>query len=254
MDPTELVGRLTRAGCVFPEAEAEELRLAAGNDRLRLEDLVRRRESGEPLAWITGSTRFCGYSVRVAPGIYVPRPHSEGLALLAASLLPPRGRAVDLGTGSGAVALVMQRTRPTALVIGVELDHAAAECARSNHLAVVEGDLFSAAPESWIGSVDVITGVLPYVPTGEMEYLPHDVVAFEPRQALDGGAGGLVVVTRACREAARWLRPGGHLLLEVGGDQILELSVRLPGMGLDLTEVLRDEDADLRGFHAISRP
>ncbi|MHB1576924.1 MAG: N5-glutamine methyltransferase family protein [Candidatus Dormibacteria bacterium] len=251
MDRAVVAERLTLAGCVFPDVEAEALLLAAGDDHRRQEYFLRRRESGEPMAWITGFTSFCGCSVKVATGVYVPRPHSENLAMRAASVLPQHGRAIDLGTGNGAVALVMQSLRPEAKVMGVECDHVAAECARSNQVTVAEGDLFAPVPRSWWGGVDVITGVLPYVPTRELAYLPHDVLAFEPRRALDGGDDGLGLVGRACQEAPRWLRPGGHLLMEVGGDQANRVHALLQTLGLDLVELLRDEDHDLRGLHAV---
>ncbi len=251
MDRAEVAARLAAAGCVFPDVEAEALLLAAGDDHRRLEALLRRRESGEPMAWITGVTSFCGCAVKVARGVYVPRPHSEALAMRAAAVLPRHGTAIDLGTGSGAVALVMQRLRPAARVMGVESDHVAAECARSNRVTVGEGDLFTPVPDSWLGRVDVIAAVLPYVPSGELAYLPHDVLAFEPRGALDGGADGLGLLERACQGAPRWLRPGGHLLLEVGGDQANHLGPLLRHLGLDLVELLVDEDQDLRGLHAV---
>ena len=88
-----------------------------------------RRLTGEPLAWITGRTTFCGLDVSVDGGVYVPRWQSEALALWAARALPPTGRGVDLCTGTGAVAMVMQSSRPDALVVATEVDATAARCA-----------------------------------------------------------------------------------------------------------------------------
>jgi release factor glutamine methyltransferase len=98
--------RLAAAGCIAPEEEAREL-LRAASDERTLEEWIRRRERGEPLAWITGITTFCGRSIRVDPGVYVPRPQSEELARRAAAFLPQSGRALDLCTGSGAVAVTV---------------------------------------------------------------------------------------------------------------------------------------------------
>lgn len=245
--------RLTAAGCVAAEEEMAELALAAEGDDTVLAALVARRSTGEPLAWITGTTTFCGCSIAVAPGVYVPRWQSEQLAERATELLPRNGRAIDLGTGSGAIARVLHARRPKASVLGTESDPAAAECARRNGVSVVEGDLFEGVPTSWKGSVDVIASVLPYVPTGEIQYLPRDVRDFEPTAALDGGADGLVVVRRAVAEARDWLRPGGHLLLEIGGDQPTTLAPILEAAQFDSIRVLADDDGDPRGIEAVVR-
>lgn len=244
--------RLEAAGCVAPEEEAAELSAAAGGDDEILAAFVERRSTGEPLAWITGTTVFCGSPVAVEPGVFVPRWQSEPLAERAAQLLPPGGRAIDLGTGSGAVACVLIERCPTATVLGTERDPVAARCARRNGVVVAQGDLFDGVPESWKGTVDVIVGVLPYVPTGEMQYLPHDVCVFEPRTALDGGQDGLVVVRRAVIESRQWLRARGHLLLELGGDQPDALVPILEEAGLTVVRVMRDAEGDERGIEAIA--
>jgi release factor glutamine methyltransferase len=248
-DATE---RLAAAGCVAPEEEALELMAAAQGDDQMLDALVERRSTGEPLAWITGTTMFCGFRVGVAPGIYVPRWQSQPLAERAAELLPDHGRAIDIGTGSGAIACVLLARRPDASVLGTECDRKAAECARANGVPVVEGDLFEGVPTSWKGSVDVVVSVLPYVPTGEIEFLPRDVRDFEPIGALDGGADGLAVIRRAVAEARAWLRPGGHLLLEIGGDQPGILTPVLETAGFASIRVISDEDGDPRGIEAVT--
>ncbi len=244
--------RLATAGCVAPEEEASELASASDGDDQLLAALVERRSTGEPLAWITGTAEFCGRVVAVLPGVYVPRWQSEPLAERAAELLPSGGRAIDLGTGSGAIALVLLDRRPTALVLGTERDPVAASCARQNGVAVVEGDLFEGIPEPWKGTVDVIVAVLPYVPTDELGYLPRDVRDFEPRTALDGGDDGLVVVRRAVTEARPWLRPGGYLLLEIGGAQPAALVPTLEEAPFGAIRVIRDADGDVRGVEAAA--
>ena len=156
---SEAVRRLTAAGCVAPAEEAEELAVAARGDGDTLAALVGRRSTGEPLAWITGRAAFCGRSVLLAAGVYVPRWQSGPLAERAAALLPPAGRAIDLGTGSGAIACLLLDRRPGASVIGTELDPVAARCARQNGVTVAEGDLFEGVPASWEGTVDVVITV-----------------------------------------------------------------------------------------------
>jgi release factor glutamine methyltransferase len=249
---SEATERLAAAGCVAAGEEARELAAVAQGDDRMLAALVDRRSTGEPLAWITGTTMFCGTSVGVAAGVYVPRWQSEPLAERAAELLPDHGRAIDIGTGSGAIAGVLLARRPHASVLGTETDSKAAECARANGVPVVEGDLFEGVPTSWRGSVDVIVSVLPYVPTAEIEYLPRDVRDFEPSNALDGGVDGLVVVRRAVAEARTWLRPGGHLLLEVGGDQPGVLTPALEAAQFASIRVIADEDGDPRGIEAVA--
>lgn len=244
--------QLAAAGCIAAEEEAEELAAAAMGDREVLTALVGRRTTGEPLAWITGSVVFCGCSLMVAPGVFVPRWHSEPLAERAAELLPPHGRAIDLGTGCGAIARVLLDRHPDAAILGTERDQLAAQCARRNGVAVVEGDLFQGVPASWKGTVDVVVAVLPYVPTREIAYLPRDVRTFEPSSALDGGGDGLDVVRRAVSEGRGWLHEGGHLLLEIGGDQPGALIPTLEMAGFGTRAVMSDADGDPRGIEAVA--
>ena len=214
------VERLAAAGCVAADEEAEMLTEAAGGDARRLDALVRRREAGEPVEWIVGWAPFCGRRIVVHPGVYVPRVQTEVLARRAVARLPPGGVAVDLATGSGAVAAVLQAADPSATVVATELDPVAAACARANGVTVLEGDLDGPLPSSLEGRVDVLTANVPYVPTSALGLLPRDVQAHEPRLALDGGDDGLDLVRRVLDRAARWLRAGtGRALVEIGPDQ-----------------------------------
>jgi release factor glutamine methyltransferase len=211
--------------------------------------MVDRRLTGEPLAWITGETVFCGLTVAIQPGVFVPRWQSEPLAVLAAQLLPPEGIGVDLCTGSGAVAMVMQAARPGASVVATEVDGTAARCARHNGVTVVTGDLDEPLPEAMASRVDVMTGVLPYVPTEALRFLPRDVQGFEPPVALDGGPGGMTIVSRAIRRSPRWVRLGGWLLLEIGGDQVVGAREAFTASGYGDVDALEDGDGDVRGIY-----
>lgn len=251
VDLSVVEARLAQAGCVAPDEEAAELARAAGGDPARLETLVGRRVAGEPLAWVTGEIRFGGLRVQVDPGVYVPRWETQILLEAALEVLPPDGAAVDLCTGSGAVAAAIARARPAARVVATDIDPAACRCARANRVDVYEGDLDAPLPDWMVGQVDVVTAVAPYVPTESMEYLPRDTLAHEPRRALDGGADGLSVVARVVAAAARLLRPGGALVVEIGGNQDAALAPVLAAAGFGAIEARYDEDGDLRAARAV---
>jgi release factor glutamine methyltransferase len=170
------------------------------------------------------------------------------LAERAASLLPPDGAAVDLCTGSGAVAAVLGSAEPAATVLATDLDPAAVACARRNGVDARLGDLDEPLPEELRGRVDVVTAVTPYVPTAELPLLPRDVLAYEPRPALDGGPDGTTLLERVVQIAPGWLAPGGHLLLELGGDQARPASTWMAEEGFVNVRVHRDEDGDDRAI------
>lgn len=241
---------LAEAGCIAPGEEAGELIQAAAGDQDVLHQLVSRRTSGEPIAWLTGRVDFCGVELRVAPGVYVPRRQTEPLARRAATLLPPHGVGVDLCTGAGAIAAVLVAAVPTARVLATELDPDAARCARRNRLEVFEGFLDDPLPRELAGRVDVMSAVVPYVPTESLRLLPRDVQTYEPRLALDGGADGTHLLAEVVRRSAGWLRPGGWLLLELGGDQAKPVGRLLDQLGFSEVDVMADEDGDPRAICA----
>jgi release factor glutamine methyltransferase len=248
-----VVRALAEAGCVAPAEEAAELVRAARVGHGSLDEMVERRRRGEPLAWITGSIRFCGIRVRVDPGVYVPRGHTEWLARRASSLLPHDGIAVDLCTGSGAVAAVLASERPGATVLATDVDNLAVACAERNGVSALLGDLDEPLPSSLRGRVDVLTAVVPYVPTEELHLLPRDVLAHEPRRALDGGPGGTALLERVAERSARWLRPGGSVLLELGGEQAGAVASALARAGMSTSRVYRDADGHDRAIEALGR-
>ena len=248
---SDLAARLASAGCLSADEEAVELETAAAGDQQLLESMVRRREQGEPLAWIVGTIDFGGERVRVASGVYVPRLQSLPLAQLAAHTLPPGGVAVDLCTGSGAVAAYLLAHQPAARVVATDVDPQAVACARANGVDAHVGNLFDPVPPELRGRVDVVTAVAPYVPTPELAYLPRDVRTYEPELALDGGGDGLDVVRRVVAEAPQWLRAGeGTVLLEIGGDQATVVTPLLHAAGFTDVDTLVDAEDDLRGISA----
>jgi release factor glutamine methyltransferase len=259
-DRAALVAVLSKAGFVAPEEEADELLSAAAAaaavtetaDTAAAEDellyaLLARRLTGEPLEWIVGHMSFCDIEIRVDHGVYVPRKQSEALARHAVAHLPAEGTAIDLCTGTGAIAKVLATAHPGAHVVASDLDERAVACARSNGVEAFEGDLFTPWPVGLEAGVDVIVGVVPYVPTPALTLLHHDALAFESRVSYDGGPDGTGILRRVLTESPRFLRPGGVVLLELGGDQADLLRDDLELLGYRQLTILFDEDGDVRG-------
>jgi len=246
---------------VAAEDEARELVDAAteaapgtrrrpGPDAAVLERLVARRLAGEPLAWVSGRADFDGLELRVDPGVYVPRWQSRTLARRAAARLPERGAALDLCTGSGAVAAALQRARPEARVVATDTDPRAVACARRNGVDALLGDLFAPVPGEFRGRTNVVVAVVPYVPTPELALLPRDTLRFEDAAHYDGGPDGTDVLRRLVAGAPRFLRTGGALVLEIGGQQSELLRPVLARHHFTGVETWVDEDGDLRGVAA----
>jgi release factor glutamine methyltransferase len=245
-----LIARLEGGGFVAAGEEADELLAVAAGDAALLEALVTRRFTGEPLAWITGSVTFCGVTLRVHDGAYVPRWQSEQLALRAAERLPEDGTAIDLCTGTGAIAAVLRAARPGARIVGTEVDARSLACARANGVEVFAGDLLDPLPADLHGAADVVVGVVPYVPTPELDLLQRDTFTFETALSYDGGDDGTRFLRRAIAGAPRFLKPGGTLLLELGAEQPERQRDDLARHGFSDVTVHRDEDGDVRAIEA----
>jgi release factor glutamine methyltransferase len=243
---------LWQGGFVAADEEARELLDAAAGDVELLDSLVTRRLTGEPLAWITGRVSFAALEICVDPGVYVPRPQSVALALRAVDRLPATGAAIDLCTGAGAIAKTLTARRPGARVVASDIDERAVTCATANGVEAYRGDLFAPLPAGLAGAVDVVVGVVPYVPTAALELLQRDTFTFESPRSYDGGRDGIDILRRVLIDGDRWLRPGGALILELGGEQADALAEDLGRLGyVDIT-VLVDEDGDQRGIEAVS--
>lgn len=219
MSESNVVSRLRAAGCVFAEDEARLLAEAAGSPS-ELEVMVERRASGLPLEHVVGWAGFCGLRIAVDPGVFVPRRRTEFLVERAVSL---GGSVVlDLCCGSGAVAAALSALLRPAEVYAADVDPAAVRCARRNVPGgrVYEGDLFAPLPPGLRGRVELLCANVPYVPTGDVGFLPAEARDHEPRVSLDGGSDGLDVLRRVAGEAFAWLADGGHLLVETSDRQI----------------------------------
>jgi release factor glutamine methyltransferase len=243
-----LAETLARAGCVAAIDEADELLACAAVSGADLDSLVGRRLQGEPLAWITGEARFGGVTVAVDPGVYVPRWQSVELARRATARLDARGTAVDLCTGSGAVAAALGAARPGARIVATDSDARAVACARANGVDARLGDLFAPLPRSLHRSVDVVVAVVPYVPSADLGLLPRDTLRHEDTAHYDGGSDGTDVLRRVVAESPDFLRPGGALVVELGGEQAALLEHELAEYGFVDAETWRDDEGDLRGM------
>ncbi|WP_407550690.1 putative protein N(5)-glutamine methyltransferase [Streptomyces sp. Pv4-95] len=223
-----VVTTLRAAGCVFAEDEAELL-LAAARSPAGLAAMVRRRAGGVPLEHVLGWAEFHGRRMAVDPGVFVPRRRTEFLVeralALASGARTARRRTVvvDLCCGSGAVGAALAAVLGAVELHAADIEPAAVRCARRNLAAVggevYEGDLYAPLPGGLRGRIDLLVANVPYVPTEEVGLLPPEAREHEPLVALDGGADGLDVLRRVTREAARWLAPGGHLLVETSERQ-----------------------------------
>ena len=195
----------------------------------RFRQLISRRTSGEPVAYITGTAPFRGLDLEVRRGGFIPRESTEFMALQAIRRLQRRRRPVhlDLATGIGPVALAVASAVRKAKVYGVDISSSAIAQARRNaerlrlrNATFLRGDLFAPLPKSLMGAIDVITIHPPYVARGEMRDLPEEIVRFEPRESItDFSRTGLGLLGRVVAEAPRWLSGDGWVLVEVSPDR-----------------------------------
>jgi release factor glutamine methyltransferase len=271
IDDAAVVARLRGAGCVFAEEEAAVL-LSAARTREELDALVGRRAAGEPLEQVVGWAEFAGLRIVVDPGVFVPRRRSEFLVSVAVGLAGWRVDGggeipviVDLCCGTGALGLaVANGLAGWAELHAADLDPAAVACARRNvepaargdvgreppmpggtrgdggreppmpggKGCVYVGDLFGALPDGLRGRADILICNAPYVPTGDVAFLPAEARDHEPLVALDGGLDGLAILRRAASDAPDWLAPDGVLLVETSDRQGPEMAAAMAAAGL----------------------
>jgi len=239
-----IVARLRTAGCVFAEDEVRLL-IAAAQTPTELATMVDQRVAGLPLEQILGWAEFCGLRIAVEPGVFVPRRRTELLVRQAAALARPSAVVVDLCCGSGAVGAALAAIVSGIELFAVDIDPAAVRCARRNIAAtsghVFEGDLYEPLPITLRSRVDILAVNAPYVPTEAVALMPPEARVHEARLALDGGADGLDVQRRVAADAAQWLAPGGHLLIETSERQAPQTAEIFTRRGLTPRVVRSDE-------------
>jgi len=217
-------------------------------------ELVRRRASGEPLQTIIGMTEFYSRPFKVVPGVFIPRPETEHLVEAAAGLLAPEDHrllapvALEVGCGTGIIGISLACEVPRLVVHASDINPAAIELAERNARSLEvdsrvnfhPGSKFDPFPENLQGKVDVLVSNPPYVRRDDIGGLSIEVAKHDPREALDGGADGLVFYRALAKDMGRWLRPGGHIIVEIGDDQAEDVGSIFEASGASDIQVIKD--------------
>lgn len=211
--------------------------------------LIKRRAAGEPIAYILGSRPFWTLDLLTTPAVLIPRPDTETLVRAVLDRIPEDSTAklVDIGTGTGAIALSIASERPNLKVAATDLSADALAIARKNALhneladrvEFFGGDLLDALPGNW-ANPDIIVSNPPYIAEEERSLMTRSVLDFEPHQALFAGPEGLDIIRRLIPAAFAALPPGGHLLLEIGFRQGPALQQLLQDQGFESIEIIKD--------------
>ncbi len=236
------VGKLRKCNTETPRLDAEVLlAYAMGKDRLQLylameetvdaerelsyRILIEKRSAHVPISYLTGHKEFMSLDFTVNESVLIPRPETEILVEAVCKLGEPGSRVLELGTGSGAIAVSLAKYNPDWHILATDLSMEALLVARGNarchgvidRISFLQGDLFDALSSQ--GEFDWVVSNPPYIPAEDMENLPAGVRDYEPLLALDGGRDGLDVIRRIISEAHEMLKPGGRLAIEMGYGQ-----------------------------------
>lgn len=236
--PTELF--LRRDEILFPEVESA------------FKGMISRRARFEPVAYILGEQDFLGHAFFVDSRVLVPRPETETLVQVASGLLKDRNqggfRILDVGTGSGCIAITLALTFPEAGVVGADISAEALGVALKNverhkvhkRVPLYRSDLFNDLPKEFEGHFDMIISNPPYIKASELSQLDPDL-KYEPLQALDGGPDGMSIFRKLIARAPRYLRPEGLLILEIGCSLAEPVTHELKANGFTSVRVLKDD-------------
>jgi release factor glutamine methyltransferase len=271
---------LARKGSEFPRLDAEVLlahalgcrrielytryeELADDAVRQRFRDLVRRRVEGCPVAYLVGRKEFFALELEVSPAVLIPRPDTEHVVMecLRLAKLMARPRVLDLGTGSGNIAIAVAQQHKGAEVTALDLSPDALTVARRNaakhglaeRIRFLQGDLFAPVPAG--ERFDFVLSNPPYIAREEIARLQPGVREFEPHLALDGGPDGYAVLTQLVEGAQDRLEPGGHLVVEIGAPQEKRARECIrTHHGYELAETVHDYSGHPRVLVARWRP
>jgi release factor glutamine methyltransferase len=212
--------------------------------------MVERRAAGEPVHRILGWREFHGLRLRLSPDVLEPRPDTETLvdrALVAVRAIADRLGGcdiLDLGTGSGAIALALLAAEPRARAVGADISQGAIATARLNAEANGLGDRFRPVLSDWFGAISgrfhVIVANPPYIRTADIAGLSREVRMHDPAAALDGGADGLDAYRAIAGGALEFMEPEGHLLVEIGYDQAIDVRTLFEEHGFRCVGLWRD--------------
>jgi release factor glutamine methyltransferase len=223
-----------------------------------LREMVRRRVAGEPLQYITGETEFCGFKFAVDRRVLIPRPETELLVYAVGERKP--GKIVDVGTGSGCIAVALAKKLPASEITGIDASPEALVVAADNvkrhnlekYIRLLRSDLLETLPDSL--TVDAIVSNPPYIASGELAKLPKEVKDFEPVRALVAGEDGLEVIRRLVTDAKRFLSsPNGFVALEMGAGQRAAVEQLFVSADYTVAQVLKDMQGHERVIVAVPK-
>jgi release factor glutamine methyltransferase len=228
---------LTRVGLI-----TQSERALTEHEAATVAALVARRQHGEPIAYIVGKREFFGLDFSVNDAVLIPRPDTELLVELALRFLPPQGRALDMGTGSGAIAVAIAHARPDAAISALDVSEAALAVARGN--AQANGAKVRFMHSDWFAALgaeqfELIVSNPPYIAAGDA-HLEQGDLRFEPVGALTDHADGLAALRRISAGAAAHLAAPGWLLMEHGYDQAAQVRQLLSDQGYAEVQSWRD--------------
>ncbi len=259
-----VVADLRSAGCVWAEDEGDLL-IESSSSMDDLGERVRKRSAGAPLELVVGWAEFRGLRIGVAPGVFIPRRRTEFLAgqAVTAAVRAENPVVVELCCGAGAIsAAILNEVKGPIALYAADLDPAAVDLTRRNLAPFTDpdnparsvqcstGDLYAPLPTQLYGRVNVLVANVPYVPTGDLPFLPAESRDHEPITTVDGGEDGLALLTRLATQAGKWLAPGGRVMSEVSERQVPLAESIFAGQGL--AAELRT-DADLGASVVIGR-
>lgn len=225
--------------------------------------LLKRRAKGEPVAYITGKKEFWSLELEVSPDVLIPRPETEILVEHAISILKEVERPfiLDIGTGSGAIAIALAKEIKDAFIWATDISEGALKIAGKNakrhnvedRIYFLKGDLFNAIKDK-NRKFHLIISNPPYVSEREYEELPKEIRDWEPKIALFGGEDGLSIIRRLVRDSLPFLYQGGYLLIEISPQQVNKVKRIIEETGqFDSIEPIRDYSGRFRAINACKK-